>query len=125
MRGLTRLRGRSPSGEAQARASIDLRKSLSKEMDCRVKPGNDGNEVKNPGEFLRGFVISMPSGHSGASPMGPRKARPDGDEPGIQPSRRTSGFRVCVPCTHPGMTTLGSATLAPQVRVRIRIMKLS
>jgi hypothetical protein len=25
------------------RASIDLQKRLAKEMDCRVKPGNDGN----------------------------------------------------------------------------------
>jgi hypothetical protein len=39
--GLTRLRGRSPFGEAKARASIHLRKIHSK-MDCRVKPGNDG-----------------------------------------------------------------------------------
>jgi hypothetical protein len=42
MRGLTRLRGRSPFGEAKARASIHFRKSLPKMMDCRVKPGNDG-----------------------------------------------------------------------------------
>src|SRR5882724_7242209 len=39
--GLTRLRGRSPFGAAKARASIALHKSLSKRMDCRVKPGND------------------------------------------------------------------------------------
>jgi hypothetical protein len=39
--GLTRLRGRSPFGEAKARASIHLRNTLSKMMDCRVKPGND------------------------------------------------------------------------------------
>jgi hypothetical protein len=40
--GLTRLRGRSPYGEAKARVSITFQKSLSKKMDCRVKPGNDG-----------------------------------------------------------------------------------
>jgi hypothetical protein len=39
--GLTRLRGRSPFGAANARASIDLRKNLSKKMDGRVKPGHD------------------------------------------------------------------------------------
>jgi hypothetical protein len=39
---LTRLRGRSPFGAAKARASIVFRKILSKLMDCRVKPGNDG-----------------------------------------------------------------------------------
>jgi hypothetical protein len=39
---LTRLRGRSPFGEAKARASIDLRKTLFKKMDGRVKPGHDG-----------------------------------------------------------------------------------
>jgi len=38
---LTRLRGRSPFGAAKARASINLRKNLSKRMDYRVKPGND------------------------------------------------------------------------------------
>jgi hypothetical protein len=27
------------------RVSIHLRKSLSKKMDCRVKPGNDGNRL--------------------------------------------------------------------------------
>jgi hypothetical protein len=41
--GSTRLRGRSPFGEAKARVSITLRKSPSKRMDCRVKPGNDGS----------------------------------------------------------------------------------
>ena len=40
--GLTRLRGRSRFGAAEARASIHLRKNLPKRMDCRVKPGNDG-----------------------------------------------------------------------------------
>jgi hypothetical protein len=35
--GSTRLRGRSRFGEAQARVSNDLHKSLSKKMDCRVK----------------------------------------------------------------------------------------
>jgi hypothetical protein len=43
--GLTRLRGRSRFGAAKARVSIHLRKKhfFSKKMDCRVKPGNDGN----------------------------------------------------------------------------------
>jgi hypothetical protein len=36
MRGLDPPAGRSPFGAAKARASIDLRKSLSKKMDCRV-----------------------------------------------------------------------------------------
>jgi hypothetical protein len=40
---LTRLRGRSPFGEAKARASIHLRKILLKRLDCRVKP--DDNDV--------------------------------------------------------------------------------
>jgi hypothetical protein len=40
--GLTRLRGRSRFGEAKARVSIDLQKSLWKKMDGRVKPGHDG-----------------------------------------------------------------------------------
>jgi hypothetical protein len=39
--GLIRLRGRSPFRAAKACASINLRKRLSKRMDCRVKPGND------------------------------------------------------------------------------------
>jgi hypothetical protein len=39
--GLTRLRGRSPFGAAKACVSITLRKSLSKNMDGRVKPGHD------------------------------------------------------------------------------------
>jgi hypothetical protein len=39
--GSTRLRGESPFGAAKARASILVRKNLSKWMDCRVKPGND------------------------------------------------------------------------------------
>jgi hypothetical protein len=39
---LTRLRGRSRFGEAKARASITLHKTLSGAMDCRVKAGNDG-----------------------------------------------------------------------------------
>jgi hypothetical protein len=43
--GLTRLRGRSLFVEAKARVSITLRKSLTKRMDCRVKPGNDENLV--------------------------------------------------------------------------------
>jgi hypothetical protein len=34
-----------------------LRQNLSKWMDCRVKPGNDGNEVKSPEEILRGFAV--------------------------------------------------------------------
>jgi hypothetical protein len=41
MRGLDPAGGRSPFGEAKARVSITLRNSLSKRMDCRVKPGND------------------------------------------------------------------------------------
>jgi error-prone DNA polymerase len=42
MRGLTRLRGRSPFGAAKARASITLsQEAYSVLMDCRVKPGND------------------------------------------------------------------------------------
>jgi hypothetical protein len=57
--------------------------------------------------------------------MDPREARPDGDEPGIQPSHPTSGFRVCAQKGASRNDGVGSATLAPQVRVRIRIMKLS
>ena len=41
--GLTRLRGRSRFGEAKARASIHLHKSLSKRMDCRVKCSDRGH----------------------------------------------------------------------------------
>ena len=44
--GLTRLRGRSRFGEAKARASINLRKIVSKRMDGRVKPGHDGGGGK-------------------------------------------------------------------------------
>jgi penicillin-binding protein 1C len=43
---LTRLRGRSRFGEAKARASINLRKIVSKRMDGRVKPGHDGGGGK-------------------------------------------------------------------------------
>src|SRR3954468_20579573 len=39
--GLTRLRGRSPFGEAKARVSILFAKILTKKMDGRVKPGHD------------------------------------------------------------------------------------
>ena len=38
--GLTRLRGRSPFGEAKARQSIEW--ELFRKMDARVKPAHDG-----------------------------------------------------------------------------------
>jgi hypothetical protein len=40
--GSTRLRGRSPFGEAKARRSILLRKIGFFRMDARVKPAHDG-----------------------------------------------------------------------------------
>jgi hypothetical protein len=60
--GLTRLRGRSPVGAAKARASIALRRSLPKKMDCRVKPGNDalrhsGTRYPNSGLPEFGVII--------------------------------------------------------------------
>src|SRR3954469_9823200 len=45
------------------RASITLRKTLSKKMDCRVKPGNDaGREIprtKKAPEFSGAFVVEL------------------------------------------------------------------
>jgi hypothetical protein len=57
---LTRLRGRSPFGEAKARASIPLQKSLAKKMDGRVKPGHDGS--------VFGTVPVLRSGMKNAAP---------------------------------------------------------
>jgi hypothetical protein len=42
------------------RASIILRKSLSKRMDCRVKPGNDGIG-KRPGAIPAFFLVVIAS----------------------------------------------------------------
>jgi hypothetical protein len=53
---LTR-RGRSPLGEAKARVSIDLRKSLSKEMDGRVKPVKPGHDAV--GSRLHGTIMRL------------------------------------------------------------------
>jgi hypothetical protein len=56
--GLTRLRGRSRFGEAKARASIILRKSLSKRMDGRVKPGHDESPFpRRDAVFLKLFRL--------------------------------------------------------------------
>jgi hypothetical protein len=44
---LTRLRGRSPFGEAKARVSIILHQNaFRKKMDGRVRPGHDGFYVR-------------------------------------------------------------------------------
>ena len=39
------------------RASINLQKSLAKEMDCRVEAGNDGNS-RRPGEGRDPYAVS-------------------------------------------------------------------
>jgi hypothetical protein len=48
------------------RASIDLRKNLSKRMDCRVKPGNDETLSARPAlrHRLPGAYISERDSHS-------------------------------------------------------------
>src|SRR3954451_6659633 len=51
-------------------------------------------------------VASARPRHSGASHMGPREARPDSDEPGIQQHGIASGVRVLAEEARPGMTAL-------------------
>jgi hypothetical protein len=82
------------------RASIKLHKSLAKKMDCRVKPGNDGNGLIGYRDEI-GAIIRRQQLETNAGPC-PTLVLP-GLDPGIHhflvPSRRRRGMAGSSPAT--------------------------